>query len=77
MVTATIIAGVTPALMLNQRGHYLQESGGLGSGVGVEQFLGLIHRQHQRRGGLIGGHIHQSGARDGRASSSQLRSRST
>ena len=31
----------------------------LGSGVGVEEFFGLIHRQHQGRCGLLGGHIQQ------------------
>ena len=36
-----------PGLMGHQRGQQLQEAGGLGSGVGVEQFLGLIHRQDQ------------------------------
>ena len=48
--------------MLDQRGQQLQEARGLGSGVGVEQFLGLIHRQHQGGGGLLGGHIQQPGA---------------
>ncbi len=48
--------------MRDQRGQQLQEAGGLGSGVGVEQFLGLIHRQHQGGGGLLGGHIQQPGA---------------
>ena len=62
MVTATIIAGVTPASCCDQRGQQLQEARGLGSGVGVEQFLGLIHRQHQGGGGLLGGHIQQPGA---------------
>ena len=62
MVTATIIAGVTPASCSHQRGQQLQEARGLGSGVGVEQFLGLIHRQHQGGGGLLGGHIQQPGA---------------
>ena len=62
MVTATIIAGVTPASCSHQRGQQLQEAGGLGSGVGIEQFLGLIHRQHQGGGGLLGRHIQQPGA---------------
>ena len=62
MVTATIIAGVTPASCCDQGGQQLQEARGLGSGVGVEQFLGLIHRQHQGGGGLLGGHIQQPGA---------------
>ena len=48
--------------MLDQGGQQLQEARGLGSGVGVEQFLGLIHRQHQGGGGLLGGHIQQPGA---------------
>ena len=51
-----------PRLMLHQGGQQLQEARGLGSGVGVEQFLGLIHRQHQGGGGLLGGHIQQPGA---------------
>ena len=41
-----------PGLVLDQGGQQLQEAWGFGSGVGVEQFLGLIHRQHQGRGGL-------------------------
>ena len=49
--------------MFDQGGQQLQEAGGLRSGVGVKQFLGLIHRQHQGRGGLLGGHIQQPGAR--------------
>ena len=53
-----------PRLMLDQGGQQLQEARGLGSGVGVEQFLGLIQRQHQGGGGLLGGHIEQPGAGD-------------
>ena len=52
-----------PGLMCDQGGQQLQEARGLGSGVGVEQFLGLIQRQHQGGGGLLGGHIQQPGAR--------------
>ena len=63
-MSATIIAGVTPASCPHQRGQQLQEARGLRSGVGVEQFLGLIHRQHQGGGGLLGSHIQQPGAGD-------------
>ena len=62
MVTATINRRGHPRLMLHQGGQQLQEARGLGSGVGIEQFLGLIHRQHQGGGGLLGGHIQQPGA---------------
>ncbi len=49
--------------VFDQRGKQLQEARGLGSGVGVEQFLGLIHRQHQGGGGLLSRQIEQPGPR--------------
>jgi hypothetical protein len=50
--------------MLHEGAKQLQEARGLGSGVGIEQFLGLIHRQHQGGGGLLGGHLQQPVAGD-------------
>jgi len=49
-------------LVLHQRGQHLQKAWGLRSGIGVEQFLSLIHWQHQGGGGLIGGYIQLPGA---------------
>ena len=57
--------------MPHQPGHQLQEARGLRSGVGAEQFLCLIHRQHHGGGGLPGSHIQHLGAGYLRASSNQ------
>ena len=38
-------------LLAQDLGDQAQELPGFGTGVGIEEFLGLIHRQHQRRCG--------------------------